>query len=97
VATILSKKGLSNPHLEIEEEIEVARLEAQREVMFMIAVEAIPRYIDSVYYKTWRKREAANNQAGAELVLELELRNSLKGIDNTVQSSRLDPATNNTG
>jgi hypothetical protein len=57
----------------------------------MISLEAIPRYIDSEYYEDWRKKEVANNLAGAELVLELELRSSLKGYDTSLQSSRLDP------
>ena len=95
VAALISKKDSSEPSTKkLEEEIANAQKDAQREVMYMIAVEAIPRYLDSKFYKVWRNLETSNNLVGAELVLELELRNSMKAYSNTLLSGRLDPTKN---
>ena len=74
---ILQTKGVKGSK---PEELMEALDRAQREVLLMLAMDALPRFLQSDIFKEWSERETKNGTAAEELVHTYESR---KGLEST--------------
>jgi PAS domain S-box-containing protein len=85
-----SRKG----NTDFEENIKDSFYQAQNEIIIILAMDALPRYLQSDIFKGWREMEVQNGYCAVNLIQEIEARSSMKHLHDSLNSIKLDPTRN---